>query len=71
MELDGFSDQLLEMTPILINGLPKLSFFTFVGNLEEGKINEKKLHDLQNSITRPFRTEVPNTLEDNEVLIWL
>jgi hypothetical protein len=71
MKLDGFSDQLLEMTPILINGLPKLSFFTFVGNLEEGKINEKKLHDLQNSITRPFRTEVPNTLEDNEVLIWL
>ena len=70
--LDGFSDQLLQMTPILINGLPKLTFFTFVGNLEENRMNEKKLYHLQNSITRSFRTEAPNMFwEDNEVLIWL
>ncbi len=72
MKLDGFSHQLLQMTPILINGLPKLSFFTFIGNLQEGKINEKKLHDLNNSITRSFRTEVPDATDDNQtVLIWL
>lgn len=70
--LDGFSDQLLQMTPILLNGLRKLSFFTFIGNIEENQINEKKLHDLQHSITRSFRTAVRNTFrENNQVLIWL
>jgi hypothetical protein len=72
MELDGFSYQLIEMTPVLINGLSKLNFLTFLGNLQEGNINEKKLHDLQNSIIRPFRTEVPDaTRDDQTVLIWL
>ena len=60
------------MTPILINGLPKLSFFTFIGNIEENQINEEKLNDLQHSMTRSFRTQVRNMFwEENEVLIWL
>lgn len=72
ISLDGFSDQLLQMTPILINGLPKLSFFTFIGNIEENQTNEKRLLDLQHSMIRSFRTEVRNMFwEDNEVLIWL
>ena len=71
MKLVGFSDQLLEMTPILINGLPKLSFFQFGGNLQESQIDERKLHDLHNSINRFFRTEAPITVENEEVFIWL
>ena len=71
MTLAGFSDELLQMTPILINGLPKLSFFQFVGNFEESQIDERKLHDLHNSITRTFRTEAPITVENDEVFIWL
>ena len=43
MELDGFSYQLIEMTPVLINGLAKLNFLTLTGSLRQGKIKEKKL----------------------------
>jgi len=71
IELHGMEDQLIQMAHILINVLSELNFLTFVGNLEEAKINEKKIHDLQNSNTRSFRTEIPNTTDYDRVFIWL
>jgi hypothetical protein len=71
IELNGMKDQLIQMAHILINGLSKLNFLTFIGSLQEGKIYEKKLHDLQNSNTRSFRTEVPNTKYYDTVFVWL
>jgi hypothetical protein len=71
IELNGMKDRLIQMTHILINGLSKLNFLTFIGSLQEGKIYEKKLRDLQNSNTRSFRTEVPDTMYYDTVFIWL
>jgi len=71
IELNGMKDQLIQMANILINGLTKLNFLTFIGSLQEGKIYEKKLRDLQNSNTRSFRTEVPNTKYYDTVFVWL
>jgi hypothetical protein len=71
IELNGIEDQLIQMAHILINGLFKLNFLTFIGSLQQGKLNEKKLCDLQNSNTRSFRTEVPNTMDYDTVFIWL
>jgi hypothetical protein len=71
IELDGIKDQLMQMAHILINGLLKLNFLTFIGSLQEGKIYEKKLRDLQNSNTHSFQTEVPNTMDYGTVFVWL
>lgn len=71
IELHGMNDQLIQMAHILINGLLELKFLTFVGSLQEGHIYEKRLRDLQNSNTRSFRTEVPNTMDNDTVFIWL
>jgi hypothetical protein len=70
-ELNGIKDQLIQMAHILINGLLKLNFLTFIGSLQEGKIYEKKLRDLQNSNTHSFQTEVPNTMDYGTVFVWL
>jgi hypothetical protein len=71
IELRGFRDHLIQLAHILINGLSKLNFLTYVGSLGEGKIYEKKLHDLQNSNSRSFRTEVPNTTDYSTVFVRL
>ncbi|CAF4364584.1 unnamed protein product, partial [Rotaria magnacalcarata] len=57
----GTSDELAEMSHILINGLSKLNFLTISGCIKLGRFYDKQLRDLQNSTARSFRTEVPNT----------
>lgn len=63
--------EIIEVAHILMNGLSKLSFLTLIGQCEEGKSYEKRLHNLQNSITRCFRTEVLNTQSADTVFVWL
>jgi hypothetical protein len=71
IELHGVGCQLVEMAHTLINGLSKLTFLTLKGSHHEGKIYEKKLRDLQNSNTRSFQTEVPNTMYGDLLFIWI
>ncbi len=70
-ELHGTVREIIEVSHILINGLPKLSFFTLNGVLKYGKLYDKRLRDLQNSNTRSFRTEVPNTIDKDILFVWL
>ncbi len=63
-----------EMIHILINGLSKLSFLTLNGNHpchDDGKLYEEKLRNLQTSNTRSFQTEVPNTMYEKSLFVWL
>ena len=71
IELRGCDDELIEMSHILINGLKKLNFFSFRGLIGHGKRHEKEFRNLQNSITRSFRTEVPNTVDADTFIVWL
>jgi hypothetical protein len=71
IELHGSGCQLVEMAHILINGLSKLTFLTLDGSRDHGKIYEKKLRDLQNSNTRSFQTEIPDTDYRELLFIWL
>ncbi len=59
------------MAHIFIDGLSELNFLTLDGSRDYGKIYEKKLHDLQNSNTRSFQTEIPNTMYRELLFIWL
>jgi hypothetical protein len=65
IKVDGINDRLIEMPHILINGLSKLNFLTIYVSIKYGKIYDKRLHDLQNLNTRSFRTEVPNTINED------
>ncbi|CAF4094562.1 unnamed protein product [Rotaria sp. Silwood2] len=69
--LDSNSNQFIKISHILINGLSKLNFLTIIGCIKYGKLYEKKLRDLQNSIIRSFRTEVPNTTDEDTLFVWL
>ncbi|CAF4097305.1 unnamed protein product [Rotaria sordida] len=71
IELRGIDDELIEMSHILINGLKKLNYFTFRGLLGHGKRHEKEFRNLENSNTRYFRTEVPNTIDADIFIVWL
>ncbi|CAF4472188.1 unnamed protein product [Rotaria sp. Silwood2] len=71
IKVDGISDRLIEMSHILINSLSKLNFLTICGGIKYGKVYDKRLRDLQNSNTRSFRTEVPNTINEDTLLVWL
>jgi hypothetical protein len=71
IELRGIDDGLIEMAHILINGLEKLNFLSFRGLLGHGKRHEKEWRNLQNSNTRSFRTEVPNTVDADTFIVWL
>jgi hypothetical protein len=71
IELQGSNCEFIKMSHILINGLSKLTFLTINGCIKYGKLYEKKLRDLQNSITRSFRTEVPNSTDEDTLLVWL
>ncbi|CAF4993496.1 unnamed protein product [Rotaria sp. Silwood1] len=71
IELHGIVCEIMEVAHILINGLSKLSFLTLDGELQRGKLYDKRLRDLQNSNTRSFRTEVPNTSDGNILFVWL
>ncbi|CAF4967810.1 unnamed protein product, partial [Rotaria sp. Silwood1] len=71
IELHGIVCEIIEVAHILINGLSKLSFLTLDGELQRGKLYDKRLRDLQNSNTRSFRTEVPNTRDGNILFVWL
>ncbi len=71
IELRGCDDELLEMSHILINGLEKLNFFSFRGLCGHGKCHEKEFRNLQNSNTRSFRTDVPNTVDADTFIVWL
>ncbi|CAF2849983.1 unnamed protein product [Rotaria sp. Silwood2] len=70
IELNGTSE-LAEISRILINGLSKLNFLTIGGCIKYGKLYDKQLRDLQNSITRSFRIEVPSTTDEDTVFVWL
>ena len=56
---------------MLINGLDKLNFLTIIGGDNDGKLLDKSLRDLQNLNTRSFRTEVPKTIDENILFVWL
>ncbi|CAF2821266.1 unnamed protein product [Rotaria sp. Silwood2] len=71
IKVDGISDRLIEMSHILINSLSKLNFLTICGGIKYDKVYDKRLRDLQNSNTRSFRTEVPNTINEDTLLVWL
>jgi hypothetical protein len=74
IELHGIGCQLIGMIHILINGLSKLSFLTLNGNHpchDDGKLYEEKLRNLQTSNTRSFQTEVPNTMYEKSLFVWL
>jgi len=72
MEIHGHVHEVVEMSHILINGLNKLSFLTLNGISRCGEIYEKKLRDKQRILnTRSFRTEVPKTINDDTLFIWL
>ena len=59
------------MSHMLINGLDKLNFLTIIGGDNDGKLLDKSLRDLQNLNTRSFRTEVPKTIDENILFVWL
>ena len=60
------------MSHMLINGLDKLNFLTIIiGSDNDGKLLDKSLHDLQNLSNRSFRTEVPKTIDENILFVWL
>ena len=72
IEIHGHVYDVIEMSHILINGLEKLSFLTLNGILRCNKSYEKKLHDKQRILnTRSFRTEVPKTIDDDILFVWL
>jgi hypothetical protein len=71
IELHGTICETIEVAHILINGLSKLSFLTLNGFFKCGKLYDKRLRDLQNSNTRSFRTEVPNTRDETRLIVWL
>jgi hypothetical protein len=71
IELTNINSQVTEVSHILINGLEKLNFLSILGEWECGQLYEKQLRDLQNSITRSFRTEVPDTIAGDQLCIWL
>ncbi|CAF4328177.1 unnamed protein product [Rotaria sp. Silwood2] len=71
IELQDINWQVTEMSHILINGLSKLNFLTISGECNCGQLYEKQLRDLQNSNTRSFRTEVPNTIDEDTLFVWL
>ncbi|CAF4350606.1 unnamed protein product, partial [Rotaria socialis] len=71
IKLESVNVKLIEMSHILINGLEKLSFLTIIGADNYGEIYDQGLRDLQNSNTRSFRTEVPKTIDENTLFVWL
>jgi len=71
IKVDGVSDRMIEMSHILINGLSKLNFLTIHGGIKYGNVYDKRLRDLHNSNTRSFRTEIPNTSDEDMLLVWL
>ncbi|CAF0937658.1 unnamed protein product [Rotaria sordida] len=71
IELHGIICETIEVAHILINDLSKLSFLTLNGLFGSGELYDKGLRDLQNSNTRSFRTEVPNTRDGNILFVWL
>ena len=54
-----------------MNGFDKLNFLTIIGGDNHGKLYDKNLRDLQNLNTRSFRTEVPKTIDENTLFVWL
>jgi hypothetical protein len=71
IELDGNDNQLIEMSHIFINNLSKLTFLTLFGCQKHAQLYNRKLHDLHNSNTRRFRTEVPNSTDEDMLFVWL
>jgi hypothetical protein len=71
IELRGTVCEIIEVVHILINGLSKLSILTLIGEFKHGEFYDERLRELQNPNTRPFRTEVPNTKDENTLFVWL
>ncbi|CAF1327681.1 unnamed protein product [Adineta ricciae] len=72
MEIHGYIYDVTEMSHILINGLEKLTFLTLNDIIRCGEVNEKELRAKQRILnTRSFRTEVPKTIDDDTLFIWL
>jgi hypothetical protein len=71
IEATTTDDEIVKISHILISGLKKLNFLIIRGCIQYGKINEKRLRDLQNPNTRSFRTEIPKTMDEDTVCIWL
>ncbi|CAF0864554.1 unnamed protein product [Adineta steineri] len=70
IQLNGWFCEIIEVAHILINGLANLSFLILDG-FQEGRSYDERLRDLQNSNTRSFRTEIPNTETGCTLLVWL
>jgi hypothetical protein len=51
--------------------LEQLNYTQTDRGIEDGKIYEKRLRNLQNLNTRSFRTEVPKTIDEEILLVWL
>ncbi len=71
IELQNIDWKVTEVSHILINGLSKLNFLTIIGGCQRNQLYEKQLRDLQNSNTRSFRTEVPNSIDKDTLFVWL
>jgi len=66
VEVNSRNVELIEMAPILINGLSKLSFVALSGNLETHS-------NYQEKISCPFRTEMvtEGINAEDTLFIWL
>jgi len=70
IDLTSITCELTEIPPILIKGLSKLNFLTFIGPYLFGEVCDEELRDLKNSNNRPFRTKTVNTIHEDTLFIW-
>jgi hypothetical protein len=72
LELDCSGSQVLEMLHILMKGLSKLNFLIIHGDWLCDNRRNMVLRDPKKFITRPYRTEIYDSITDVRVLyIWL